>query len=148
MARKKVEKVQENQPKNNLSYYFAVGRRKSAVARVKLHLAGDKSFKVNGRDVANYFPGELAKVKYLEPLKATNALDRFTIEANISGSGLNGQLGALIHALGRSLDKVDSAKNHTILRRKGFLTRDPRTRERRKVGTGGKARRQKQSPKR
>lgn len=130
------------------SYYFAVGRRKSAVARVKLHLTGDKSFKINDRDIAQYFPGELAKTKYLEPFKVTNTLNRFTVEAKIVGSGLNGQLGALIHALGRALNKLDTEKYHLLLRRKGFLTRDPRARERRKVGTGGKARRQKQSPKR
>ncbi|EKD95723.1 MAG: 30S ribosomal protein S9 [uncultured bacterium] len=157
MPRKKIEKISKEVTEKSTkvvkkaekhSYYFGVGRRKSAVARVKLHLDGDKSFKINNRDIAQYFPGELAKTKYLEPFKATSNLNRFTVEAKIIGSGLNGQLGALVHALGRALDKLDTEKYHLLLRRKGFLTRDPRTRERRKVGTGGKARRQKQSPKR
>jgi small subunit ribosomal protein S9 len=145
---KTAEKTVTTKKETKLSYYFAVGRRKVAVARVKLHLGGDKSFTVNGRDVASYFPGEVAKMSYLEPLKATSNANRFTIEAKVTGSGPNGQLGAVIHAIGRALDKIDPEKYHALLRRRGFLTRDPRAKERRKVGTGGKARRQKQSPKR
>lgn len=144
------EKSEEKKELNNksLSYYFAVGRRKEAVARVKLLISGDKSIKVNGRDIAEYFPGKLSKVIWEAPLKAVNALNRFTIEIKVEGSGLNGQLGAVVHGFARALDKVDPENNHTVLRRLGFLTRDPRAKERRKIGTGGKARRQKQSPKR
>ena len=81
------------------------------------------------------------------PLKATSSVDRFAISIKVSGGGKKGQLGAIVHGISRALVLVDEA-NKKILRSLGLITRDPRVKERRKVGTGGKARREKQSPKR
>ena len=152
MVKKTTEKTTETPVKKELVvkdvYYLGVGRRREAVARVQLSVEGDKSISVNGMPVEKYFQGEIAKYTYLEPLKATNNLNRFTISVKVNGSGQKGQLGAMVHGIARALLKVDEEKYRSILRKKGLVTRDPRTRERRKVGLGGKARREKQSPKR
>lgn len=142
------------------SYYEAVGRRKEASARVRLYVVADRpvtvggtalekgSFIVNDRPVEKYFPGEIAKKLYLEPFRTTNTLNRFAVSVKVSGSGLSGQLGAVIHGISRALEKVDREKFHPILKKRGFLTRDPRAKQRRKAGYAGKARARKQSPKR
>lgn len=151
MVKKVIEKtieVEEKKPAVKDQYYTAVGRRREAVARVQLSVEGDKSITVNGIPVEKYFYGEAAKQIYLEPLRTTNNLNRFTIRVKVNGSGNMGQLGAMVHGISRALLLVDPEKYKTMLRNKGLLTRDPRTRERRKVGLGGKARREKQSPKR
>lgn len=142
-------------------YIFAVGRRKSAVARVRLHehvkdglVWGDTPVKkgdilVNGKPVAEYFSSEVDRHLYTEPLRITNAHQQnyaFTIK--VVGGGPSGQLQAAIAGIANALNKLDPEKYRPILKKKGMLTRDPRVRQRRKVGTGGKARRQKQSPKR
>ncbi len=140
-------------------FVFAVGRRREAIARIRLYQSVKPDFKVVGQDVKKgdifvnnkkadqYFSGKISMVSYLEPFKITNTLDKYLITAVISGGGLNGQLEALIHGISRALSKID-LKNRQILKKKGFLTRDARVRERRKVGMGGKSRRRKQSPKR
>ena len=139
-------------------YVFAVGKRKESVARIRLYqsvtnllVAGEKVKKgdifVNDKKIDSYFSGELIKAHYLEPLKLTNSLDKYVLTFRVSGGGRNGQLDAVIHAISRALSLVDP-KNRQILKKRGFLTRDSRIRERRKVGMGGKARRKKQSPKR
>lgn len=155
----KVEKTVETptQP----TYYYAVGRHREASARVRLYiLTSETSVSVNGhtyqkgemvineRPVENYFPGELMKKMYLEPFRTTNALTRFVTTVKVVGGGLQGQLDAVIHGVSRALVKVDSEKNHSILKKRGFLTRDPRIKQRRKAGFAGKARKKKQSPKR
>lgn len=145
----------------NLKYYEAVGRRKEAVARCRLYLtAKDKTATlkeqkikageiiINGQPVAKYFPRLAEKTKYLVPLKATASEERFAISILVKGGGQSGQLAAVILALARALEKVDKENNRPPLKELGLLRRDPRIRERRKVGTGGKARRAKQSPKR
>jgi small subunit ribosomal protein S9 len=103
---------------------------------------------VNNIPVEKYFSSALFENIYSEPFKITNTQGRFTVDVKISGSGNKGQLKAMVHGIARALVLVDPEKNKTILRRRGLLTRDPRTRERRKIGHGGKARREKQSPKR
>lgn len=140
-------------------FYQAVGRRKEASARVHLYLAtlekvkiGDNEYEkgaiiVNGRSVDNYFPGEIMKKLYMEPLRTTNNLDRFVISVKIEGGGLNGQLTAFTHGLSRALLKVDE-KYRPTLKKHQFLKRDPRAKQRRKAGFAGKARKRKQSPKR
>lgn len=156
---KETEKMEEVQ--KNPTYYYAVGRHREATARIRLYiLANETSVSVNGhayqkgqivineRPVENYFPGELAKKLYLEPFRTTNALTRFVTTAKIEGGGLQGQLVAFIHSAARALVKVDPEKNRPILKKRGFLTRDPRTKQRRKAGYAGKARKKKQSPKR
>lgn len=143
------------------TYYFAVGRRKVATSRVRLYVltneetvvVGSKTYTkgqiiVNDRPIENYFPGEVAKKKYLEPLRTTNNLTRFAVTIKVEGGGLSGQLDAVIHGLSRALIKVDREKFHPILKKRGFLTRDPRAKQRRKAGFAGKARKKKQSPKR
>lgn len=128
-------------------YYFAVGRRKTAVARVKLIVNGSGEFMVNGLSFEKYFWGESLKSMYLLPFKITDTLNRFTVEAKVNGSGKSGQLGAVIHAISRCLDKVDTEKYHILLKKQGLLTRDDRAKERVKAGLMG-ARKGKQSPKR
>jgi len=145
----------------DLKYYEAVGRRKEAVAVVRLYIVGkDKDVTVQGNKIKagelffNKKPIEVAfplayqKAQYLLPLKLTNNLDRFAISIISSGGGINGQLDAIILGLSRAIQIIDRETFRPVLKKQGLLTRDPRARERRKVGTGGKARRQKQSPKR
>lgn len=129
------------------AYIHTVGRRKTSVARVRLHQKpGD--IIVNNQPIKDYFPGKTAQTFYLEPFRTTNTLDKFSATIKVQGGGKVGQLGAVIHGLSRALDKLDRKAHHLTLKKKGFLTRDSRMKERRKVGTGGKARRRKQSPKR
>ncbi len=146
---------------NKPTYYYAVGRRKVAVARVRLYvvanekkiMVGDKTYEkgqiiVNDRPIEKYFPGEASKKLYLEPLRTTNTINRFVITIRVEGGGLYGQLEAVILGLSRTLLKVDNEKFRPILKKRGFLTRDPRAKQRRKAGFAGKARKKKQSPKR
>jgi small subunit ribosomal protein S9 len=139
------------------NYKFSVGKRKEAVARLRLYtnslpeVTGEDVKKgdmfVNGKRIENYFIGQTAKAAYEEPFRITNTLGKYTLTVKVEGGGPNGQMEAFIHALSRVLSSMDE-KNKAILKKKGFLTRDARVRERRKVGMGGKARRKKQSPKR
>lgn len=141
-------------------YIFAVGRRKEAVARVRLYTGsienltmGETPVKkgeivVNGLPVSQYFYGEAAKALYSEVLRITNTLEKYAISAKVEGGGKSAQLKAVVLGIARALDLLDHEKHHSILRKKGFLTRDSRIRQRRKIGMGGKARRKKQSPKR
>jgi small subunit ribosomal protein S9 len=140
-------------------YVSTVGRRKESVARVRLYLeakdnpeiGGEKTKKgdvfVNNKKFTEYFIGSVPLVEFQEPLKITNTLDKYVITIKVDGGGQKGQIGAIIHALSRALAGID-LKNRQILKKKGFLTRDPRVRQRRNVGMGGKSRRKKQSPKR
>jgi small subunit ribosomal protein S9 len=150
-------KVEKTAPKGE--YLSAVGKRKESVARVRLYktvkdnliVAGEKVKKgeifVNDKKIENYFSGKIAKAHFLEPLKITNSLDKYVLTVKVAGGGQSGQLDAVIHAVSRVLSLID-VKNRQILKKRGFLTRDSRIRERRKVGMGGKARRKRQSPKR
>lgn len=146
--------------KKNIEYYEAVGRRKTSVARVRLYLVSkDKTVNVNGQKISagqiyiNKLPIEKVFLESYKRdfifllLKNVNADDRFAISIIVKGGGKNSQLEAIIHGISRALTLVDQ-ENKSKLRKMGFLTRDPRKKERRKVGTGGKARRAKQSPKR
>ena len=148
-----------NKPEEQ-SFYQAVGRRKESTARVRLYVTEaeemvvfGKTVKrgdiiVNEKPIEDYFRGEPYKKLYLEPLRTTNALGRFIISAKIEGGGTSGQVGAFIHGLARALEKIDKEKNRPILKKRGFMTRDPRMKERRKAGYAQKARARKQSPKR
>lgn len=142
------------------SYYEAVGRRKTSTARIRLYVVKEESITldgkvvtkgsmiVNGRDVESYFPGEVLKKMYMEPFRTTNTMNRFVISVKTSGGGLYSQLGAVIHGISRALEKVDKEKFRPILKKRGFMKRDPRAKQRRKAGFAGKARARKQSPKR
>ena len=138
-------------------YVFAIGRRKSSTAEVRLYkkdatvwggtLVKVGDFVVNNKPAVEYFGKNFEKT-YKEPLQITGMENKFSLSAKVSGGGKMGQLDALVLALARALDKIDKENFHSILKKKGMLTRDPRVRERRKVGMGGKSRRRKQSPKR
>jgi len=147
--------------KKALEYYEAVGRRKEATARVRLYILTRKAYVkvedleikrgeiyVNGKPIEKLYPHPWEKNIYMKPLELTDSVDRFAISIKVEGGGKNGQLGAIVHGLARALEKVDREAYRPILKKAGLLTRDPRAKERRKVGTGGKARRKKQSPKR
>lgn len=128
-------------------YIWAVGRRKTAVATIKLYLKQGE-FLVNEKPINKYFPSEVSQSLYFEPLKTTNLLGKVSATFKVRGSGKNAQLYAVIHALSRALNKLDKEKYHLVLKKKGFLTRDSRMKERRKPGYAQKARAKKQSPKR
>lgn len=152
--------AEEKQTKKttNRDYVYAVGRRREAVARVRLYsskqveIFGNEykigDIVVNGKLVGEYFRFPAAAPVYRKLFEVTDTQGKFIVSAKVEGGGLSGQLDAMLHGVARALDKVDHEKFHSILKGNGYLTRDARTRERRKVGTGGKARRQKQSPKR
>ena len=142
------------------NYIQAVGRRREAVARVRIYSSptgkteiNSKEYKngdivINGIAIDQYFRFQAAGPIYTKILQDTNTRDKFIISAKVAGGGLSGQLDAVIHGIARVLDKIDTNVYHKILHDNGYLTRDPRTRERRKVGNAGKARRKKSSPKR
>lgn len=123
-----------------------VGRRKEAVARVRL-LSGQGQITVNGKPISEYFLGPVLQKLYLRPLEITKASGKYTISAKVSGGGQVSQLGAVIHGIARALSK-EQPSFRTILKKEGYLTRDARAKERRKYGHAQKARAMKQSPKR
>ncbi len=127
-------------------FFSAVGRRKTAVARVRLW-PGKQEITVNGKPVSAYFKGETLKKIYQAPFANTETLGQLTGSVKVIGSGVMGQVDALVHGVARALAKMDEEKKK-VLRDKGFLTRDSRMKETRKAGQGGRARAKKQSPKR
>ncbi len=130
--------------KSSTTYVYALGRRKAAVATVKLFKGkGDSS--INNRPLNKYFPLTFSRLDL--PFVITETLSKYYFSAKIVGGGKTGQLAALILAISRALKK-SNIDFTTVLAQAGLLTIDARVRERRMVGTGGKARRQKQSPKR
>jgi len=114
-------------------YHNAVGRRKSAIARVRLY-PGTGEVVVNGKDVRDYFGGrELHQITINTPLRITNTSDRFTVSVKVIGGGVSGQAGAIRHGIARALCRFDP-EMRTTLKRAGLLTRDARVKERKKVG--------------
>lgn len=128
-------------------YTYALGRRKSSSARVRLFKGKGKSL-VNGKKLEDYFPGKINKQAIDKPFKTTETEGKFYFTAKIIGGGKIGQLDALIHGLSRSLNALKPEKYRKVLKKAGLLTRDSRVRLRRMVGMGGKSRRKRQSPKR
>lgn len=124
----------------------AVGRRKEAVARVRLS-AGNGQILVNGKPISGYFPGPILQRQYSKPLEITQTLGKYTISVKIVGGGQYSQLDAAIHGIARSLAKAEPSLR-PALKKEGLLTRDARVKERRKYGNAQKARAKKQSPKR
>lgn len=127
--------------KINKAYTFAVGRRKTASARVRLFKGAGENSINNSNEI------ELIE-KILNPFKLTNTLGKYYFTAKVAGGGKEGQAEAVVLGISRALAKVDPEKYRSILKKNNLLTRDSRSRLRRMVGTGGKARRRKQSPKR
>ncbi len=114
-------------------YHFAVGRRKEAVARVRLY-PGSGAIIVNGKPASEYFGGRLIhQVVLRQPLQLTNTLERFDVHVRVVGGGTTGQAEAARHGIARALTKFDE-ELRPVVKRAGLLTRDPRVKERKKVG--------------
>lgn len=118
----------------------ATGRRKTAVARVRL-VAGTGKWSVNGRDVVELFPSEATRAFMAQPLNLTATTEKFDVIAYTSGGGTSGQAGAVRHALARALCEADREAYRSTLKSAGCLTRDPRMKERKKPGQPGARRR-------
>lgn len=128
-------------------YISTVGRRKEAVARVRLS-ATKGLVTINGKPADEYFKGPVFQRAFNKPFEVTNNLGKFSGSILVTGGGVVSQLGAVIHGISRALSKMDTESFRKLLKAEGLLTRDPRVRERRKYGLAQKARAKKQSPKR
>ena len=122
-------------PETKVPRHLGTGRRKSAVARVRL-ATGTGKILINGRTFENYFPGESLRVIAAQPFTATGTADKFDAHITVSGGGPNGQAGAVRHGIARALLTVD-ANLRPVLKAEGLLTRDPRMKERKKYGQPG-----------
>ncbi|NLA58241.1 MAG: 30S ribosomal protein S9 [Firmicutes bacterium] len=116
----------------DLNQYYGTGRRKCSVARVYLR-PGTGNFEINDRSLDEYFTREVLRTICLQPLKLTGTEGKFDIKVNVQGGGMSGQAGAIRHGIARALLEYDEDLR-TPLKRAGFLTRDPRMKERRKYG--------------
>lgn len=116
----------------NKGVFYGTGRRKSSVARVYIQ-AGTGKITINKRDIDNYFPEETLKVIVRQPLALLSAVEKFDIMVNVHGGGYTGQAGAIRHGLSRALVEAD-LDNKAVLKKAGYLTRDPRMKERKKYG--------------
>ncbi len=112
--------------------YYGTGRRKKSVARVYL-MPGSGKITINKRDIDDYFGLETLKTIVRQPLVATENLGKFDIQVNVAGGGFTGQAGAIRHGISRALLEAD-AENRPVLKAAGYLTRDPRMKERKKYG--------------
>ena len=117
------------------TFYLATGKRKNAIARIRLR-AGSGKIVVNGKEAVEYFRRESAIPFIEQPLELTEQIGKVDIYANIKGGGLSGQAGALRHGISRALIKMDSDLR-PLLKRAGLITRDPRVKERKKYGLAG-----------
>ena len=113
--------------------YYGTGRRKTSVARVYL-VPGTGKITINKRDIDEYLGLETLKLTVRQPLVATATSDKLDINVNVCGGGIAGQAGAIRHGISRALLEVDSDEYRPILKKAGFLTRDPRMKERKKYG--------------
>jgi len=114
-------------------YLYGTGRRKSSVARVHLFQGGTGKITINGRDIDEYFGLETLKMVVRQPLNTTNTTGKVDIVATVEGGGVSGQAGALRHGISRALLLMDP-EFRPLLKKAGFLTRDPRMKERKKYG--------------
>lgn len=113
-------------------YFYGTGRRKSSVARVRVY-AGSGNITINGRNIDDYFGLETLKLIVKQPLILTENSDKFDIVCTVAGGGVTGQAGAIRHGLSRALLQVNE-ELRPVLKKAGFLTRDPRMKERKKYG--------------
>ena len=118
----------------------ALGRRKSAVARVYVN-SGKGNITINGKELAVYFPDDPLKYIVMQPLNVTNTAGNFDITVNLDGGGIKGQAEALRLAISRALCKIDAEAYRSVLKKEGFLSRDAREVERKKPGQPGARRR-------
>jgi small subunit ribosomal protein S9 len=122
-------------PKANVPQHMGTGRRKTAVARVRL-ASGTGKIVINGRPFENYFPTETMRMTAAQPLTVTGLADKYDAQISVHGGGPNGQAGAVRHGIARALLTLD-ANLRPALRAEGLLTRDSRMRERKKYGQPG-----------
>ncbi|SFD11682.1 30S ribosomal protein S9 [Butyrivibrio sp. YAB3001] len=126
--------------------YYGTGRRKKSIARVYL-VSGNGNITINKRSIDDYFGLETLKVIVRQPLVATSTTDKFDVVVTVRGGGTTGQAGAIRHGISRALLQADSDEYRPVLKKAGYLTRDPRMKERKKYGLK-KARRAPQFSKR
>lgn len=112
--------------------YLGTGRRKKSIARVRL-FEGNGKIIINGKDLNEYFGTEILKVIVNQPFAVTNTIGKYDVKCTVSGGGFTGQAGAIRHGIARALDEANSELRPT-LKENGFLTRDPRMKERKKYG--------------
>jgi small subunit ribosomal protein S9 len=120
---------------SKLTEYLGTGRRKTAIARVRL-ASGNGKFTVNGRAVEAYFPLDTLRSTATQPLTLTGTAEKLDVRVNVTGGGPNGQAGAVRHGIARALLQFD-ANLRSSLKAEGLLTRDPRMKERKKYGQPG-----------
>ena len=113
-------------------YFYGTGRRKKSIARVRVY-PGSGKITINDRDIDDYFGLETLKLLVRQPLALTETMAKFDVVCRVSGGGVTGQAGAIRHGLSRALVESDEALR-PILKKAGFLTRDPRMKERKKYG--------------
>ena len=113
-------------------YFYGTGRRKKSVARVRIY-PGNGNITINGKDIDTYFGLETLKFIINQPFTATGTMGKFDIVANVNGGGISGQAGAIRHGVARALITADE-NYRPALKAAGFLTRDPRMKERKKYG--------------
>ena len=116
-------------------FFYGTGRRKKSIARVRLY-AGTGKITINGRDIDDYFGLETLKLITRQPLVLTGTTEKFDIVINVTGGGVSGQAGAIRHGISRALLQYDE-ELRPALKKAGFLTRDPRMKERKKYGLKG-----------
>lgn len=119
-------------PKAEKTYYYGTGRRKNAVARVRI-IEGTGKITVNGKELDEYFGPETLKVIVRQPLTVTNTTAKYDVISTVKGGGFTGQAGAVRHGIARALNEANQ-EFRPILKSSGFLTRDPRMKERKKYG--------------
>ena len=112
--------------------FWGTGRRKKSIARVRLIPGGSGAITINKRDIDNYFGLDTLKYIVRQPLNATDTLTKYDVEVNVCGGGYTGQAGAIRHGISRAL--VVAGEDKAALKKNGFLTRDPRMKERKKYG--------------
>jgi small subunit ribosomal protein S9 len=115
------------------AYHYGTGRRKASVARVRVYENGTGSITINGRDIEDYFGLDTLKLIVRQPLVTTGTVSKVDVDARVVGGGVSGQAGAIRHGIARALLLVDE-NYRTPLKAAGFLTRDPRMKERKKYG--------------
>ena len=119
--------------KSKKPYHYGTGRRKSSVARVHLFPNGTGAITINGRDIDDYFGLDTLKLLVRQPLVTTENVGKVDVVATVTGGGVSGQAGALRHGIARAL-LLAGEDNRPVLKKAGFLTRDPRMKERKKYG--------------
>lgn len=130
-----------------LNYIYAIGKRKSASARVRLfHGKGENL--VNEMPIEKYFPGEINKTFWSKPFGLTETTGKYYVTVRVFGGGMHAQLEAVVQGISKAFSSAKKEEFRPILKKAGLLARNSRVRQRRMVGMGGKSRRMKQSPKR